>query len=149
MLSNYKKAFTLVELMLVVIIIGILVAMVAPRIAGRSEQARRAAAVADIESNLSVALDLYELDNGNYPSTEQGLSALITAPTSSPVPENWKGPYLKKRKVPLDPWGRPHKYACPGIHNKEDYDLSSFGPDGVEGGGDDVSNWQEKESAEK
>lgn len=140
--------FTLIELMLVVIIIGILVAMVVPRIAGRSEQARRAAAAADIESNLAIALDLYELDNGNYPTTEQNLGALITAPTSSPVPENWNGPYLKKRKIPNDPWGRPYKYTSPGTHNTEDYDLFSFGPDGVEGGGDDVTNWEEASPAE-
>jgi general secretion pathway protein G len=144
-----SKAFTLVELMLVVIIIGILVAMVVPRIAGRSEQARRAAAQADIDANLAIALDLYELDNGNYPTTEQGLDALIKAPTSAPVPENWNGPYLKKRKVPLDPWGRPYKYASPGVHNTEDYDLFSLGADGVEGGGDDVANWEEATPAEK
>jgi general secretion pathway protein G len=144
-----RKAFTLVELMLVVIIIGILVAMVVPRIAGRSEQARRAAAKADIESNLAIALDLYELDNGNYPTTEQGLNALITAPTSAPVPDDWNGPYLKKRRIPLDPWGRPYKYVCPGVHNPEDYDLSSFGSDGVEGGGDDITNWEEKGPSEK
>jgi general secretion pathway protein G len=144
-----RKAFTLVELMLVVIIIGILVAMVVPRLAGRSEQARRAAAQADIEANLAIALDLYELDNGNYPSTEQGLSALIKAPTSAPVPENWNGPYLKKKKIPLDPWGRAYKYVCPGTHNTEDYDLFSLGADGVEGGGDDVVNWEEKEASEK
>ena len=149
MFLNQRKAFTLVELMLVVIIIGILVAMVVPRIAGRSEQARRAAAKADIESNLAIALDLYELDNGNYPTAEQGLNALITTPTSAPVPESWNGPYLKKRKIPLDPWGRPYKYVSPGVHNTEDYDLSSLGPDGVEGGGDDITDWEEKGTSEK
>ncbi|MDP2939565.1 MAG: type II secretion system major pseudopilin GspG [Candidatus Omnitrophota bacterium] len=148
-MRDRKQAFTLVELMLVVIIIGILVAMVVPRIAGRSEQARRAASQADIEANLAIALDLYELDNGNYPTTEQGLDALITESSSSPVPENWNGPYLKKRKIPHDPWGRPYKYVSPGVHNKEDYDLFSFGPDGVEGGGDDVTNWEEASSHEK
>jgi general secretion pathway protein G len=93
-----RKAFTLVELMLVVIIIGILVAMVVPRLAGRSEQARRAAAQADIEANLAIALDLYELDNGNYPSTEQGLSALIKAPTSAPVPEKLEWAVFKEKE---------------------------------------------------
>ncbi len=143
-----SKGFTLIELMLVVIILGILVAMVVPRLAGRTEQARRAAAKADIESNLAVSLDLYELDNGVYPTTEQGLTALITEPTSSPVPPNWNGPYLKKKKLPVDPWGRPYIYVSPGVHNKEDYDLYSYGPDGVEGGGDDVTNWEEANKAE-
>lgn len=137
-----SRGFTLIELMLVVIILGILVAMVVPRLAGRTEQARQAAAQADIESNIAVALDLYELDNGVYPSTEQGLQALINEPTSSPTPPNWNGPYLKKKKLPLDPWGRAYVYVSPGVHNKEDYDLYSYGPDGIEGGGDDATNWE-------
>lgn len=135
-----KKAFTLIELMLVVIIIGVLAAMVIPRLGGRSEQARQAAAKADIEANIATALDLYELDNGQYPATEQGLAALITRPGSLSVPENWKGPYLKKE--PKDSWGRPYIYKSPGEHNAGDYDLSSLGKDGVEGGGDDVVNWE-------
>ena len=137
---NNKKAFTLIELMLVVIIIGVLAAMVVPRLAGRSEQARQAAAQADIEANIATALDLYELDNGQYPTTEQGLSALIIKPTSSPVLNDWRGPYLKKE--PTDPWARPYIYSSPGEHNAGDYDLSSWGKDGVEGGGDDVVNWE-------
>lgn len=149
MFLRSKNAFTLVELMLVVIIIGILMAMVVPRLAGRSEQARAAAARADIDANLAIALDLYELDNGNYPTTEQSLNALVTAPTSAPVPANWNGPYLKKKKIPIDPWGRPYKYVCPGVHNTEDYDLFSFGRDGVEGGTDDINNWEETKSPEK
>ena len=136
---NNRKAFTLIELMLVVIIIGVLAAMVVPRLAGRSEQARQAAASADIEANIATALDLYELDNGQYPTTEQGLAALITKPTSSPVPIDWKGPYLKKE--PRDPWGRTYIYKSPGEHNVGDYDLASWGKDGIEGGGDDVVNW--------
>ncbi|MBL7131936.1 MAG: type II secretion system major pseudopilin GspG [Candidatus Omnitrophica bacterium] len=148
MFSRKDKGFTLVELMLVVIIIGILVAMVVPRLAGRSEQARSAAAKADIESNLALALDLYELDNGRYPTTEQGLNALITESTSTPVPVNWNGSYLKKKKIPNDPWGRPYIYTCPGMHNQEDYDLYSYGPDAVEGGGDDVVNWEEETTSE-
>src|SRR5689334_3563129 len=108
-----KSAFTLIEIMLVVIIIGILAAMVIPNLAGRGEQARKQAAKADIESNLSVALDLYETDNGQYPTSEQGLVALIQKPASSPVPENWNGPYLKKGRIPTDPWGREYKYVSP------------------------------------
>ena len=128
-----KKGFTLVELMLVVIIIGVLVAMVAPRLAGRSEQAKIAAAHADINANIASALDLYEVDNGSYP---EGLNALLEKPTNAP---NWKGPYLKKKKL-TDPWNNEYRYTSPGIHNK-DYDLQSYGPDGVEGS-DDIKNWE-------
>src|SRR3989338_10668131 len=101
-----KSGFTLIEIMLVVIIIGILVAMVVPNLAGRGEQAREGATKADIEANLATALDLYELDSGRYPSTEQGLISLLQAPSSSPVPVNWNGPYLKKNKLPKDAWTR-------------------------------------------
>ena len=142
------KGFTLIEIMLVIIIIGVLVAMVVPNFAGRGEQARRAAAKADIEANLATGLDLYELDNGHYPTTEQGLIALIEKPTSTPVPNNWNGPYLKKKKIPQDPWGRDYVYVSPGIHNTEDYDLYSYGPDGVEGH-DDIVNWKDAGSLEK
>jgi len=126
--------------MLVVIIIAVLAAMIGPGLFGRSEQARISAAKADIDANLSTSLDLYELDNGRYPATDQGLKALITKPSSTPVPKNWSGPYLKKKKAPVDPWGTPYVYVAPGTHNPESYDLYSLGPDGVEGT-DDVTNW--------
>lgn len=129
-----KKGFTLIELMLVVIIIGVLSAMVIPRLTGRSEEARRSVAKTDIESNLALALDLYEMDNGSYPSSLDGLK---TKPTEA---GNWKGPYLKKK--PLDPWGRAYVYKFPGSHNPDSYDIYSFGKDGQEGGGDDVVNWE-------
>jgi len=135
-----KKGFTLIEIMLVVIIIGVLVAMVVPNIAGRSEQARNTAARTDIESNLATALDLYKLDNGGFPTSEQGLSALLTEPSASPAPIKWSGPYLKKKKLPKDPWNRNYAYAYPGEHNKDSYDLSSLGPDGIESK-DDATNW--------
>jgi general secretion pathway protein G len=131
------RGFTLVELMLVIIIIGVLVAMVAPRLAGRSQQAKEAAARADIQANLSTALDLFEMHHGRYPTTAEGLAALRTAPAGA---SDWKGPYLK-RPVPLDPWGKPYGYRSPGQHNREDYDLFSTGPDGVEGTADDIANW--------
>lgn len=134
-----KRAFTLIELMLVVIIISVLAAMVVPRLVGRSQQARIAAAKADIESTLATLLGIYELDNGMFPNTEQGFEALKTKPSSSPEPPNWKGPYV--RKVPKDPWGHSYIYICPGVHNAEDYDLSSYGPDGVESA-DDITNWE-------
>jgi len=134
---NSKKGFTLIELMLVVIIIGVLVSMAAPRLAGRSEEAKMAVAKADINTNISVALDLYELDNGRYPTTEEGLGSLILRPSSD---IKWKGPYIKKE--PLDPWGRKYIYRSPGDYNP-DYDLYSYGPDGAEGGEDDIVNWEE------
>jgi len=130
------KAFTLIELMLVVIIIGALVAMVMPRLTGRGEQARITAARADIQSNIATALKLYELDNGNFPATEEGLSALLTKPASA---NNWNGPYLEKKA--LDPWGREYKYKSPGEHRVADYDLYSLGKDGVESA-DDITNWE-------
>ena len=130
----------MIEIMLVVIIVGILAAMVVPNLSGRGKQARVSAARADIEANLTAALDLYELDNGQYPTTSQGLAALIAKPTSSPAPANWSGPYLKKKRAPLDPWGREYVYASPGSHNAEDFDLASHGPDGVESK-DDITNW--------
>ena len=142
MFVKCRKGFTLVEILLVVIIIGILAAMIIPNIAGRGEQARAAAAKADIETNLSAALDIYEIDTGHYPTTEQGLKALVTKPTTAPVPDRWKGPYLKKRKNPIDPWGRPYVYVSPGVHNTDAYDLSSYGPDGIESA-DDIVNWSE------
>lgn len=130
-----KNGFTLIELMLVVIIIGILSAMVVPRLTGRSEEAKRSVAKSDIESNLALALDLYEMDSGSYPDS---LDDLKVKPADS---ANWKGPYIKKKA--LDPWGRPYAYKFPGAHNTEGYDLYSFGRDGQEGGGDDVVNWGE------
>ena len=131
------KGFTLIELMLVVIIIGALIAMVMPRLTGRGEQARVTAAEADIKANIATGLKLYELDNGSFPSTEEGLSALLSKPGSV---INWNGPYLERK--PLDPWGREYQYKYPSEHNTVDYDLYSLGKDGVESA-DDVKNWQE------
>ncbi|MBI2871033.1 MAG: type II secretion system major pseudopilin GspG [Candidatus Omnitrophica bacterium] len=130
------SAFTLIELMVVVIIIGALVAMVTPRLAGRGEQAKTAAARADIQANIATGLKLYELDNGAFPTTTEGLNALMAEAGSA---ANWNGPYLEK--APLDPWGRAYQYQSPGQHRK-DYDLFSLGRDGSAGTDDDVDNWE-------
>lgn len=132
-----RRGFTLIEIMLVVIIIGALAAMIVPRMAGRSEQAKVAVARADL-SNIATALKLYELDNGGFPSTGQGLAALRERPGSAPVPRNWNGPYIEKDAV--DPWGVAYVYASPGAH-RPDYDLSSKGRD-ASSADDDVVNWQ-------
>jgi len=129
-----SRAFTLIELMLVVVIIGILAALAVPQLAGRSDQARAQAAQADINATLPIALDLYELDMGSYP---QNLDALRVRPADS---ENWHGPYLKKK--PYDPWGRAYIYTVPGEHNTESYDLMSVGKDGQSGTKDDSVNWE-------
>ncbi len=127
-----KKGFTLVELLLVVVILGALAAMIVPRLVGRTEQAKVSIAKADITSNIPLALDLYELDNGRYPSSIQ---ALMTNPGAL---KSWNGPYSKND--PIDPWGNEYKYRYPPSQGK-DYDLYSLGPDGVEGT-DDITNWK-------
>ncbi len=136
--ANQKKGFTLIEILLVVVIIGALSAMIIPRLTGRSEQAKVTAAKADINAHIATALKLYELDNGFFPSTEQGLGALEKKPTSSPVPFNWNGPYIERE--PLDPWGNPYEYASPGRH-RPDYDLYSEGKD-KKTEDDNITNWK-------
>ena len=129
-----KKGFTLIEIMLVVIILGVLAAMVVPKLTGRSDEARRSVAKTDIESNLPLAIDLYDVDIGEYPSS---IEDLVKAPAQA---TNWKGPYVKK--TPLDPWGQAYVYKFPGEHNPDSYDLSSMGKDKTEGTSDDITNWQ-------
>jgi general secretion pathway protein G len=128
--------FTLIELLLVMVILSVLAAVVVPKFTRRSEQARITAARTDI-ANLEVALDAFEIDTGRYPSTQEGLAALVEEPSSI---RDWRGPYIK-RGVPSDPWGNPYAYGQPGQHNTSGYDLSSHGPDGQRGGGDDIDNW--------
>jgi len=137
-------AFTLIELMVVIVILGILAAFVVPRITKRPEDAKVTKARIEI-SNLEQALELYYLDNGNYPTTEQGLRALIEKPSTGEVLESWReGGYLNKKKIPIDPWGNKYVYVSPGVH-MDDFDLFSLGKDGEEGGegyDTDITNWE-------
>jgi len=135
-----RAGFTLVELLLVVLIIGVLAALVAPRIVGRGKEARINAAKLQIK-NIEETLNYYYLDNDVYPTTEQGLEALLVEPSTEPVPPNWKGPYLERDVIPLDPWGNEYIFTSPGQYNPDGFDLLSYGPDGKEGGGDDLANY--------
>ena len=126
--NTSNRAFTLVEIMIVVVIVGVLAAVITPRLTGRSEAARTNVARADIDLYIATALKLYRIDNGAYPTTEEGLDALLKAPPSA---ANWKGPYLD-RKVE-DPWGRPYRYVSPGAQHPGWYDLSSPGEEGSPG----------------
>lgn len=136
--KNRQQGFTLIELMVVLAIIGVLSALILPNVLGRSDDARMTAARTDV-GNLMQALKLYKLDNHRFPSTEQGLNALILKPTTEPLPANWK-PYLDK--LPNDPWGSPYQYLNPGI--KGEVDVLSFGADGQAGGegnNADIGSW--------
>ena len=130
-----RHAFTLVEMLLVITIIGIMAALVIPKMVGRSEQARETAVRADL-SSIKTALDAFEVDNGYYPKS---LQDLLQSPSDA---KNWHGPYLDK--MPLDPWTNPYLYAYPGKHNSGAYDLMSVGPDGKAGTDDDIGNWTTK-----
>jgi len=131
--KKLNRGFTLVEMLLVVTIIGILAALVIPKIAGTGERARITAAQADIKGGIKTALDRYEVENGQYPKS---LQDLITRPNDS---KNWAGPYLDA--IPVDPWQHPYSYSYPGRNNASGYDLYSMGPDGQDGTADDIGNW--------
>lgn len=138
--SRASRGFTLIEVMVVIVILGVLAALIVPKVMNRPDEARIVAARQDIAS-LSQALKLYKLDNRRYPSTEQGLQALVQKPTIAPIPDNWKsGGYLER--LPKDPWGAPYQYLAPGVHGE--VDIFSFGADGQAGGEGndaDIGNW--------
>jgi general secretion pathway protein G len=134
------RGFTLIEIMVVIVILGILAALVVPRVLERPDEARAVAAKSDVAAILA-ALKLYRLDNQRYPTTEQGLSALVAKPTAAPIPPNWKpNGYLER--LPKDPWGQPYQYLNPGLHGE--IDVFSFGADGQPGGNGidaDIGSW--------
>jgi len=138
-----RRGFTLIEIMVVMVILGILAGLIIPRIMGRPEEARRTKARIQIES-IETALKLYKLDNGSYPTTEQGLQALVEPPSVGKLASAWReGGYLEKGRVPKDPWDNEYVYLCPGIHG--DFDLVSYGSDGETGGEGkdmDINNWE-------
>ncbi|MGI9278880.1 MAG: type II secretion system major pseudopilin GspG [Endozoicomonas sp.] len=140
--STRQKGFTLIEIMVVVVILGVLAAMVAPKILSRPDQAKVTVASSDIET-IAQALELFRLDNGFYPTTDQGLEALSSRPSLTPEAKNWNQEgYLKK--TPQDPWGNDYIYLQPGNHGR--FDLYSMGSDGREGGDElarDITNWVE------
>jgi general secretion pathway protein G len=138
-----QRGFTLIELMVVIVILGILAGLIIPRIMGRPDEARRAKARMQVDG-METALKLYRLDNGAYPTTEQGLPALVEPPASGPLVQSWRqGGYLEKSKVPKDPWGNDFVYMSPGAHGE--FDLISRGADGEPGGegkNKDINNWE-------
>ena len=134
-----SRRFTMIELLLVLVILAILAAVVVPKFTGRSEQARVTAAQTEI-SMIELALDAFEIDNSYYPNGRDALEQLYRDPGDAP---NWRGPYLTK-PVTNDPWKNPYIYECPGKHNAYGFDLASVGPDGRDGGGDDITNWIEE-----
>lgn len=144
MSDRHKKdaGFTLLEIIVVVFILSLLAAIVAPKIIGRTDDAKIDAAKVQIR-NIETALKLFKMDSGFYPETQQGLEALTTKPETGRVPAKYReGGYLEQKKIPLDPWGNPYIYVAPGIHG--DYDLISLGSDGKEGGSGkdaDITNW--------
>ncbi|BEV73361.1 MULTISPECIES: type II secretion system major pseudopilin GspG [unclassified Paludibacterium] len=140
--AKMQRGFTLIEIMVVIVILGVLGALVVPKVMSRPDEARVVAARQDINA-LMQALKLYRLDNGRYPTTVQGLQALIQQPATPPLPRNWKpGGYLER--LPLDPWGTPYRYLNPGAHGE--IDLWSLGADGQPGGSGvngDIGNWMQ------
>lgn len=142
---NNRKGFTLIEIMVVIVILAMLAALVGPKLMGRTDDAKVTDARVQIK-NIETALKFYKLDNGSYPSTEQGLGALTDKPTVGTIPKSYKdGGYLESKKVPKDPWGNDYLYVSPGEHG--DYDLFSYGADGAKGGdgkNSDITSWDTK-----
>ncbi|NLT67707.1 MAG: type II secretion system major pseudopilin GspG [Acidobacteria bacterium] len=134
--NKSEKGFSLIELIVVLVILGLLATVVAPRVYDKLMKGREEIAKIQIKE-LEGALQLYAFDMGRYPNSAEGLEALVRNVSNSSA---WNGPYLSKKELPRDPWDEPYKYRCPGLHG--DFDLFSTGPDGADGGDDDICNWK-------
>ncbi len=134
--GRVRGAFTLIELLLVLVILGVLAAVVVPKFTGRTEKAKISGATTSV-SNLGAALNIFEHDTGHFPSNDEGLNALVSQPASA---KDWNGPYIEATAL-KDPWGNKFIYKFPGTHNPSGFDLYSTGPDGQDGTADDIGNW--------
>jgi general secretion pathway protein G len=142
-LVKTNQGFTLIELLVVILILGLLAGIVGPRLFGHTDEAKQTKARVQIE-NLSSALKMYKIDNDQYPSTEQGLEALVSEPQGGNIPKKWKkGGYLAKKQIPKDPWGNDYTFLSPGV--QDDFDITSYGADGTAGGegvNRDINSWE-------
>lgn len=132
-------AFTLLEILVVLAIVGLLVGLAVTNVGNLFSGSQKDVAKLFVTQSMQAPIETYRIHMGDYPSTAEGLQALITPPANRA--ERWRGPYLKDNKIPLDPWGEPYQYRCPGTHNKNGFDLWSKGPDKIDGTDDDIGNW--------
>ena len=137
--DSAKKAFTLMEILVALAILGLLVGLAVTKVGGIFGGAQLTTTKYFVQDSMKTALTTYRIQVGDYPSTQEGLQALITTPSDKV--DRWHGPYIEGSTIPVDPWGHPYKYAYPGVHNKDGYDIWSMGPDGVDGTADDIGNW--------
>ena len=137
--TPHRRGFTLVEILVVITIIVLLAGITITNVGKLFSGSQIDVAKLFVTQGMKTALVTYRLNMGSYPSTEEGLQALVTAPSGKS--DRWRGPYVERNKIPLDPWTEPYQYRCPGVHNKDGYDLWSKGPDRADGTDDDIGNW--------
>lgn len=140
--ENVRRGFTLLEILVVIALLGLLAGFALTKVGKLLSGGQAQIAQTFVDTGLDTPLNVYRMSVGSYPTTEQGLVALITAPEGTEA--SWGGPYIKGKSAPLDPWKHPYQYKCPGTNNTDGYDLWSFGPDGVESA-DDICNWEKPE----
>lgn len=137
--ARRARGFTLMEILVVLAILGLLAGLAITKLGGTWDNAKKDTAALFVSTSIKVPLFQYRAHMGDYPSTQDGIQSLITPPANKA--DRWRGPYLEPAKIPLDPWGEPYHYACPGTHNKDGYDVWSGGPDHQSGTEDDIGNW--------